>query len=635
MADQLITIFENASLQPKYGYAAELGDGRGVTFGRAGFTSGTSDGLLVVRRYADVAPANNTLARYLPVLRRLAVTAMNKAYGTNITSLEEAQRVMGASLYGEGLLPAAMEAGRPPAELMAPTLDPAGLAGFVPAVQALANNDAFRAVQDKALDDLYYFPSQRAAIRLGLRLLLSKAQLYDTYVQHGEADLASRNYLRSANGIADWTNEHMGGAPVSGVNEVLWLALFLRRRHYILANTDATWSDSVTRVDVFTWLLEAGAAQLDKPVRLAYERCTVAATPGGGQPRGPCTLQQPDAYLIGGVIYGDFLGLAREQAARSQFKAVGDQVNATKAEAMRALLRHFQASLQDFALKHRQDIRRDPVFRAQFHAMCANIGVDPLASNKGTWNKLLGFGDFYYELGVQVVEACITSRAFTGGLVELSAVHKYVQRRRGTAADPVSEDDLLRAIDKLSGLGGGFGVVKIGARQFVRSQPTELSTDGNALIDFAERCGGYFSLQQAAQATGWAEERLREALGAMAREGLLLVDDPPGAGGEAAAAAPLAAGVAAAAAGGGSAPQRLYWVPAVGVMPAIDHYRQHAGLAGVPTVRLADVAAVSLAGAGEDVPPGRPRGEAAVAAVVAGIGGVDLTTGETVERRGS
>ena len=35
--------------------------------------------------------------------------------------------------------------------------------------------------------------------------------------------------------------------------------------------------------------------------------------------------------------------------------------------------------------------------------------------------------DFYYELGVQVVEACITSRAFTGGLVELSAVHKYVQ----------------------------------------------------------------------------------------------------------------------------------------------------------------------------------------------------------------
>ena len=68
------------------GYAAELGDGRGVTFGRAGFTSGTSDGLLVVRRYADVAPANNTLARYLPVLRRLAVTAVRPAAGSQGSS---------------------------------------------------------------------------------------------------------------------------------------------------------------------------------------------------------------------------------------------------------------------------------------------------------------------------------------------------------------------------------------------------------------------------------------------------------------------------------------------------------------------------------------------------------------------
>ena len=39
--------------------------------------------------------------------------------------------------------------------------------------------------------------------------------------------------------------------------------------------------------------------------------------------------------------------------------------------------------------------------------------------------------DFYYELGVQVVEACITSRPFTGGLMELSLVLRYVQVRRG------------------------------------------------------------------------------------------------------------------------------------------------------------------------------------------------------------
>ena len=109
--------------------------------------------------------------------------------------------------------------------------------------------------------------------------------------------------------------------------------------------------------------------------------------------------------------------------------------------------------------------------------MCANIGVDPLASNKGTWNKLLGFGgegvgpqqwggrcqglqaqpsvsaaaprphpsppdppahlhpptDFYYELGVQVTEACLTLRPLTGGLVALDQLHRFVQVCGGCA----------------------------------------------------------------------------------------------------------------------------------------------------------------------------------------------------------
>lgn len=58
--------------------------------------------------------------------------------------------------------------------------------------------------------------------------------------------------------------------------------------------------------------------------------------------------------------------------------------------------------------------------------MCANVGVDPLASNKGMWAQLLGFGDFYYELGVQVVEACLASKAMNGGLMDLDSLRKQV-----------------------------------------------------------------------------------------------------------------------------------------------------------------------------------------------------------------
>ena len=45
------------------------------------------------------------------------------------------------------------------------------------------------------------------------------------------------------------------------------------------------------------------------------------------------------------------------------------------------------------------DIRKYPLFRQQFHEMCAKVGVDPLASNKGVWAELLGISDFYYEQG--------------------------------------------------------------------------------------------------------------------------------------------------------------------------------------------------------------------------------------------
>lgn len=312
--------------------------------------------------------------------------------------------------------------------------------------------------------------------------------------------------------------------------------------------------------------------------------------------------------------------LDRTRAAREQFEKVGREVAETKAQVMRSQMAHFKASLEEFALKHKRDIRQDPVFRAQFHTMCANIGVDPLASNKGTWNALLGLGDFYYELGVQVVEACITSRPFTGGLMELSLVHKYVERRRGSRADPISEDDLLRAIEKLQGLGSGFGTVRIGSRLFVRSVPTELSTDSNMLIELAERLGGYFSLQDALASSGWQEERLRDALSSMAREGLLLIDDQPGAV-EPPASTPLAAGLDAAAA----RQRRLYWVPAVGVLPAIEHYRQEHGLASVPQVPMADLGSVMLAGAGEEQAPGQQRGPDMEELLLAAARGLDLS----------
>src|SRR4051794_21747519 len=43
VAEAITSVFENSTTELQYGYSVELDDGRGVTAGRAGFTSGTGD----------------------------------------------------------------------------------------------------------------------------------------------------------------------------------------------------------------------------------------------------------------------------------------------------------------------------------------------------------------------------------------------------------------------------------------------------------------------------------------------------------------------------------------------------------------------------------------------------------------
>ncbi|CAK0737029.1 hypothetical protein CVIRNUC_000843 [Coccomyxa viridis] len=229
-------------------------------------------------------------------------------------------------------------------------------------------------------------------------------------------------------------------------------------------------------------------------------------------------------------------GIQRTAQARDHFKALGKDVAATRLEHMQAQMASFKENLEEFALKHREDIRKDPAFRAQFHTMCANIGVDPLASNKGVWAQVLGFGDFYYELGVQIVEACLATRPLNGGLMEMKPLMRFVNRRRGSKAEPITEDDVIRAIDKLKVLGGGFSIMKVGQQMLVRSVPGELNTDKNEVLRLAQG-RGFISKKQLIEENKWQEARVVETLWSLLKEGIAMADDQ-GPGG-----------------------QRLYWFP--------------------------------------------------------------------------
>lgn len=177
------------------------------------------------------------------------------------------------------------------------------------------------------------------------------------------------------------------------------------------------------------------------------------------------------------------LGAIQQQQLETQkYKDKGSLIEDSQFVQMTKHMEIFREKLEEFAVKHKQDIRKNAQFRRQFQEMCAAIGVDPLASGKGFWS-VLGMGDFYYELGVQVVEVCLASNPSTGakilknpkriklikihfivgGIMELSELRRKLIAARGQKSihQEITEDDILIAAKKLKIFGNGFVFEKV------------------------------------------------------------------------------------------------------------------------------------------------------------------------------
>lgn len=186
---------------------------------------------------------------------------------------------------------------------------------------------------------------------------------------------------------------------------------------------------------------------------------------------------------------------------------------------MKSIYGKFKEGLELFAKKHRKEISKNPALRVHFQKMCANIGVDPLASSKGFWAEILGIGDFYYELGVKIVEACLRLREQTGGLIDIRTLKKRLAN-----GEEISDEDILKAIEMLKPLESGFKVIKVGSRIMVQSVPRELSTDTSSVLDLTEK-DGFITCENITQRIGWTKERADLAISALIDEGLVWIDD--------------------------------------------------------------------------------------------------------------
>ncbi|OQR70312.1 vacuolar-sorting protein SNF8-like [Tropilaelaps mercedesae] len=217
----------------------------------------------------------------------------------------------------------------------------------------------------------------------------------------------------------------------------------------------------------------------------------------------------------------------KSRLAEEKFRQKGDQLAAIELQQLDQQVESFKRKLEEFAAKHAKAIQKDPEFRQKFQEMCANIGVDPLASSKGFWANLLGVGDLYYELAVQIIEICLATQHVNGGLISLTELLNRI--RRGKNRGDISACDLLTAIKKIRVLGTGFQVIQTGPETYVQSVARELSVDQSDAIQAGEKHRGMVSVSILHELYGWPAQRSVKVLNELLQENLLWLD---AAGGE-------------------------------------------------------------------------------------------------------
>lgn len=253
-------------------------------------------------------------------------------------------------------------------------------------------------------------------------------------------------------------------------------------------------------------------------------------------------------HRIGGVGIG---GLKAAAAQREAAAAVGREMREAHDVHVASQMATFRAHLEEFARKHRADINRDPAFRHAFARMTRSLGVDPLASSKGLWGEVLGVGDFFFELAVQIIDVCVATRALNGGLISLDDLQRRLTRIRGGAAlaasaatttkrQAITASDVETALEKLAVLGGGYRIVDVGGARYVVSVPAELNADHTVVLRTVSRAAagaggsgagasasastGYTTLPALCTELGWDIGRAKKALDWLLGEGMAWLD---------------------------------------------------------------------------------------------------------------
>eukprot|EP00766_Chilomastix_caulleryi_P001068 gnl/Chilomastix_caulleri/2046.p1 GENE.gnl/Chilomastix_caulleri/2046~~gnl/Chilomastix_caulleri/2046.p1 ORF type:complete len:160 (+),score=32.08 gnl/Chilomastix_caulleri/2046:318-797(+) len=138
-------------------------------------------------------------------------------------------------------------------------------------------------------------------------------------------------------------------------------------------------------------------------------------------------------------------------------------------------------------------------------------------------------GDFYYDLAVQIIDLCVSTRSANGGLIRMNDLVSWLNKMRKGAAQKrkvtqVTEDDVTRALKKLETLGSSICVVKIGKDDYVQSVPKTMAGDLSDVMDCADEKGRVL-ISKLIEKYKWTKERASAAMDTLVGQGVAMIDD--------------------------------------------------------------------------------------------------------------
>ena len=209
----MLAVCENNQVTPKWNYAQNINDARGITFGAIGFTTGTYDGNVLIKYYTTLNP-NNTLAKYIPALDAIDAGPHNNAVGGNPSVI--------------------------------------GLDNFITDVNN-CNDPLWAQAQLYEINRMYWIPTVAAWNAIGANNELTLAYLYNTNIRFGDDGMQS---------IIDGATAACGGTPATGINENTYLTALIAQMDVQIIKEG--WGDT-DRSDGFKTLQAEGNINLTTP----------------------------------------------------------------------------------------------------------------------------------------------------------------------------------------------------------------------------------------------------------------------------------------------------------------------------------------------------------------------------------